>query len=59
MPKTQTTVDFDEIFNFAEKHHGISWNEYHQADNELKPICKDGKLLVDDSLSEIRKRAAI
>ncbi len=25
--KRQTTVQFDEIFHYAEKHHGIDWNK--------------------------------
>jgi nicotinamide phosphoribosyltransferase len=33
-----------------------SWEQFTSDDNELKPIFRDGKLLVDHTLAEIRER---
>jgi len=60
MPKQQTTVDFAEIFKYAETKHGIQWNPCNSLFfcteiiqyNKVTGWCL-GECLPDDLLDEI------
>lgn len=41
MPRQENLVDFDEIFDFAEKHHKIEWNDCCDMFHRTPIICDD------------------
>ncbi len=58
MPKKQTTVDFSEIFYFAESHSGLQWNEccdiFHRNSEVISsPETRNKTVYLEDRKAEL------